>query len=246
MRNNLINLPNDDIDTFYRSHHCDTYVENKATRRSFKETMERATKPGEVFYMDVQGPFQTQSLEGHKYIVGFIDSFSRRCFTYYTDRRNKVPDIFINQFYPNILTPCIDNNLSGGHAKVISDNGEFKCIRMEVFCNSNKIKQYFTCPYTPEHNAPIERVFRALGNMCNTMLREKELDVDLWEYAHETAVYIYNRLPRRNIKQEGTKSPEEMFYGIKPSLKHVRIFGSKAFVHISEQTRLKNHLPKAV
>ena len=56
------------------------------------------------------------------------------------------------------------------------------------------------------------------------------------------AAYIYNRLPRRNIEQEGTKSPEELFYGIKPSLKHVRIFGSKAFVHI----RLKDHLPKAV
>ena len=120
MRNDLINLPNEHIDTFYRSHHCDTCLENKATRRSFEGTMARATKPGETFYMDVQGPFQTQSLEGHNYIVGFIDSFSRRCFTYYTDRRNKVPDIFINQFYPNILKPCIDNNLSGGHAKVIS------------------------------------------------------------------------------------------------------------------------------
>ena len=78
------------------------------------------------------------------------------------------------------------------------------------------------------------------------MLREKELDVDLWEYTHETAVYLYNRLPRRNTKQEGYKSPEELFYGIRSSLKHVRIFGSKSFVHIPEQTRLKDHLPKAV
>ena len=125
IRNDLINLSKEHIDTFYRSHYCDTCLENKATRKSFERTMARTTKPGETFYMDMQGPFQTQSLEGHNYIVGSIDSFSRRCFTYYTDRRNKVSDIFINQFYPNTPKPCIDNNLSGGHAKVISDNGEF-------------------------------------------------------------------------------------------------------------------------
>ena len=129
---------------------------------------------------------------------------------------------------------------------MISDNGEFETFIMDTFSTNNKIKQQHTCSYTSEHNALIERIFRTLDNICNTMLREKELDVDLWEYAHETAVYLYNRLPRRNTKLEGYKSPEELFYGIKPSLKHVRIFGSKAFVHIPEQTRLKDHLPKAV
>ena len=58
--------------------------------------------------------------------------------------------------------------------------------------------------------------------------------------------YIYNRLPRKNIKKEGYKSPEELFYGIRPALNHVRIFVSKCFAHIPEQTRLKDHLPKAV
>ena len=105
MRNDLINLANNHIDSFYRTHHCDTCLENKATRKDFEGTMARATKPGKVFYMDVQGPFQTNSLEGNKYIVGFIDSYSRRCFTYYTGRRNKIPDIFIDQFYPKILKP---------------------------------------------------------------------------------------------------------------------------------------------
>ena len=125
MRNDLINLPNDHIDSFYRSHHCDTCLGNKATRTNFEGTMARPSKPGKVFSMDVQGPFQTESLEGNKHIVGLIDSYSRRCFTYYTNRRNTIPDIFIDQFYLKVLKQYIENNLSGGHAKVISDNGEF-------------------------------------------------------------------------------------------------------------------------
>ena len=65
MRNDLINLPKDHIDSVYRTHHCDRCLENKATRRNSEGTMARATRRGEEFYMDVHGPFQTDSLEGN-------------------------------------------------------------------------------------------------------------------------------------------------------------------------------------
>ena len=218
----------------------------KSTRRSFTRHNERATQPGLVYFMDVQGPYQTPSLEGKRYVVCFIGSYSRRCFIHYAERKSEVFHIFSELFYPNVMKPTFVSHGYQGVMTVVSDNGEFKSNAMREFCLSVGVKQNFTCPYTPEHNAPIERLFRTLDMMTNAMMVEKKMKPELWEYVHEASAYLYNRLPRRDTAHEGFKSPEELFTGVKPSLAHVRVIGSKAIVHIPAETRLKDHGARAV
>ena len=165
---------------------------------------------------------------------------------YYAVNKSDVYKIFTTKFYVNVMRPVFNNYEYSGYMSVISDNGEFKSNDMKMFCNDNGIKQNFTCPYTPEHNAPIERLFRTLDMMCNAMMAEKNLRQGLWQYVHEASAYLYNRIPSRDKMYRGSKSLEELFYGIKPSVSHVRVIGSKAFVHIPAQTQLKDHKPKAI
>ena len=143
---------------------------SKSTRRRFSGHLPRSPLPGRTYYMDVQGPYQTPSIEGYKYIVGFVDSYSRRCFMYYARNKSDVYEIFTTKFYPNIMRPIYKNYEYTGYMTVISDNGEFKYNNMKEFCANNWNRQTFTCPYTPEHNAPIERLFRTLDMMCNAMM----------------------------------------------------------------------------
>jgi hypothetical protein len=53
-----------------------------------------------------------------------------------------------------------------------------------------------------------------------------------WAKAVRTAVYIQNRI--------GAKvSAHERYFGTKPDLRHLRVFGSIAYVHIPKEKRKK-------
>jgi len=76
---------------------------------------------------------------------------------------------------------------------------------------------------------------------ARTMLHAKKLPLFLWAEAVNTAIYILNRTSSRI--NSGT-TPYEMWMGKKPTLSHVRIFGSEAYVYIDKQFR-KKFDPKA-
>jgi hypothetical protein len=45
------------------------------------------------------------------------------------------------------------------------------------------------------------------------MIHDEEFPMFLWEEACNTTMYVYNRIPHRIL---GDKTPEEVFYGVKP------------------------------
>jgi hypothetical protein len=64
------------------------------------------------------------------------------------------------------------------------------------------------------------------------MLEEKSLPRFYWAEAVRTAVYIQNRIGDR-------VSTHERYFGMKPDLRHLRVFGSVAYVHIPKEKRKK-------
>lgn len=57
-----------------------------------------------------------------------------------------------------------------------------------------------------------------------------------WGKAAQTAVYLLNRTGSRLLHNV---TLYQLWYGIKPSVAHVRIFGSSAYVHIPSKLRKK-------
>ena len=122
----------------------------------------------------------------------------------------------------------------------VSDDGESKSNNMRIFCNEHAIKQKFACPYTPEHNAPIERLFRTLNMMCNTMLQEKHMKEEMWQYAHnQQETLIHTAAKRlRNVLME-LNHPSNMFeYSVQ---KHTYIFHMNNRPRCMAQRQLKEH-----
>lgn len=69
------------------------------------------------------------------------------------------------------------------------------------------------------------------------MLSDAKFDTRFWAEAVVTAVYLKNRSPTRTIKN---MTPEEAWSGVMVDiLSHLRIFGSKAQVHVSKELRKK-------
>ena len=72
------------------------------------------------------------------------------------------------------------------------------------------------------------------------MIIDSRLPPKLWPYAVETAAYIINRLPNTTIGDKPLVFwHRELLINQDVSLDHVRIWGSKAYVHIPKEDRVQ-------
>jgi hypothetical protein len=58
---------------------------------------------------------------------------------------------------------------------------------------------------------------------ARAMVYDQGLPLFLWAETFCTAVYIQNKSPHSIL---GSKTPEEMYIGMRPDVSHLRIFGS--------------------
>lgn len=93
-----------------------------------------------------------------------------------------------------------------------------------------------TALHTPEQNGVAERKNRTPTESARSMLFAKDLPQQLWAEATLTATYLSNR---QSSIRSGKKSPYELWFGCKPKLNHLRIFGSWAYEHILDSQRKK-------
>jgi hypothetical protein len=64
------------------------------------------------------------------------------------------------------------------------------------------------------------------------MIHDQDLPMHLWVEASRTTVYVQNKISHSAL---GFKTPEEMFTGKKPKVKHLKIFGRPIYLHIPKE-----------
>ena len=103
------------------------------------------------------------------------------------------------------------------------------------YYKKQKISQEFSAPYTPEQNGYIERSIRTVTEAARAMIHGANVAKFLWAEAVNTAVHVLNRLPLT----PGCKSPLEIVTSIAPTFDHLKVFGSKVFIHVRDGKRAK-------
>jgi hypothetical protein len=86
-----------------------------------------------------------------------------------------------------------------------------------------------TSPHIPEQNGSAERENRTLVECVRTMLHAKNLSLNLWTKAVQTAAYLLNRIGSRT---RGNKTRYELWMRRVPKVEHLRIFGCVAYTHV--------------
>lgn len=133
-------------------------------------------------------------------------------------------------------------NMTGETVKYIRcDNGtEFMNKDVaELLANKGIVLEKIS-PYTPEQNGFIERENRTVQESARTMLLASGLNKTLWPEAVRTAVYILNRSALANR----SKTPFESWFGRKPDLSHLKVFGTECMVYLPKQLGRKSGTPK--
>ena len=92
-------------------------------------------------------------------------------------------------------------------------------------------------PYSPEQNGITERMNRTLVESARAMIAHAGLPNSYCTEAIATAAYIRNRTPTTAIKENVT--PYEKWYGRKPIVTHLKVFGCVAYAHMPDMKRQK-------
>lgn len=103
-------------------------------------------------------------------------------------------------------------------------------------CEREWIMHGVVPPYTLQQNGIAERKNRTIMNMVRSMLKGKHLLNELWGAVVSTTTYILNICPTKKLERI---TPEECWFGVKPSLSHMNVFGSITHRHVSDQLRRK-------
>ncbi len=208
---------------------CETCKINKFKRKSFPPlNYTRAKSPLELLFADVWGPCKEIGRNGEQYYLSIIDEFSRKTALYPIQAKSDVTDILIAHISK---AEC---HLGLRVKNVRSDNGgEFMGGKLKDFFLSKGIQHELTNPYTPEQNGIVERFNQTVLNGTRAMLSESNMDKKFWPDAMIMFTYTWNRLIHRNQ----SKTPFELYEGRKPSVRHLRPFGTKAYCWIHGRYR---------
>ncbi|XP_070042981.1 uncharacterized protein [Nicotiana tomentosiformis] len=196
-----------------------------------KKSNWRASQVLQLIYADICGPIKPISNSKKRYLLTFIDYFSRKLWVYFLIEMSEAFAIF--KRFKTYIEKETNSFIRGFHTY---RGEEFTSQEFSSFCDENGIKRQLTTPYTPQQNVVVERKNRIIMNMVRSMLSEKKLPKIFWPEAVNWIVHVFNWSPTLSIKN---KTPEEALSGNKHSVEYFRVFGCLSHVHVSDNTRSK-------
>ncbi|KAJ9504976.1 hypothetical protein QJQ45_013241 [Haematococcus lacustris] len=184
----------------------------------------------DLVHTDVCGPFRVPSVSGLRYLLTFLDDFSRLSVVVCLKAKSEVPEAI------KATVQWLETQ-SGRKLKALrSDRGtEFVNREVGQFCMERGIQHQQTAPYSPEQNGRAERLNRTLLEKGRCMLFSSGLPASLWPEVMRTANFLRNV----SATQGRNATPWELFFGVKPNLAALRVFGARAYAHVPEHLRSK-------
>ncbi|KAE8662552.1 hypothetical protein F3Y22_tig00113302pilonHSYRG00055 [Hibiscus syriacus] len=163
----------------------------KAHQLPYDESKFKAKEPLELVHSDVFGSVKQQSISGMRYMVTFIDDFSRYVWVFFMKEKSDTFSKF-KEFR---------NSAEGEVGKKIcclrTDNGgEYRSNEFSQYLRECRIRHQYTCANTPQQNGVAERKNRHLAEICRSMLHAKNVSGRFWAEAMRTAAFVINRLPQ--------------------------------------------------
>lgn len=200
---------------------CEVCLQAKMTHLPFPSRESKSSQPLEVVHSDVCGPFREPSLSGARYVVTFIDDYSRYTTVYFLKTKDEVLDRFV-------AYKTMAERQTGHQLKTLRSDrgGEYMGKTFASYLEQHGIIHDPTPPYSPQSNGIAERMNRTLVEMARCMIHGKNLPQNFWAEAINTATYIRNRSESSALNKV---TPYEAWTGRKPSIRHLRIFGSKCY-----------------
>ncbi|KAJ0555649.1 putative RNA-directed DNA polymerase [Helianthus annuus] len=204
---------------------CETCHKSKQHRDPFPLSDHKTRSLGEI--------------RGYKYFLTVVDDYTRSTWVYLLRYKDEV--------FENIkhFIELVKTQFEKSVKTIRTDNGtEFTNVALKNYFGKKGIIHQTTCVYTPQQNGIVERKHRHLLNVARALLFQGNVPLKFWSDCILTAVYLINRTPSSVLNG---RTPYEFIYGFKPSLDHLRVFGSLCFSTVLNNTdKFSSHANKCV
>ncbi|SGY20946.1 BQ5605_C016g08173 [Microbotryum silenes-dioicae] len=173
---------------------CNACLASKAHRLPFPPSSFHASEPLALVHSDVLS-FPEESFSHKRYLVTFVDDFSRKTWVYPIGHKSKVLPMF-KDWLMEI------KNETGRRVKMLrSDNGgEYVSTAFNGFCVARGICRELTIPYTPEQNGRAERLNRSIVEGTLALLIDSGLPRTCWDKAAMCYIHTKNLSPHAALK----------------------------------------------
>ena len=104
--------------------------------------------------------------------------------------------------------------------------GEYLSYEFSTHMKYCGIVSQLTPARTPQRNGVSKRRNRTLLDMVRSMMSLTDLPLSFWGYALETATFTLNRAPSKSVE----KTPYELWFGNKPKLSFLKVWGCDVYV----------------
>ncbi|KAK1607957.1 hypothetical protein QYE76_031630, partial [Lolium multiflorum] len=216
---------------------CEACLMGKMTKTPFSGTMERATDLLEIIHTDVCGPMSVASRGGYRYVLTFTDDLSRYGYIYFMKHKSETFEKF-KEFQSEV-----ENQRNKKIKFLRSDRGgEYLSYEFGMHLKKCGILSQLTPPGTPQRNGVSERRNRTLLDMVRSMMSLTDLPLSFWGYALETAAFTLNRAPSKSVET----TPYELWFGKKPKLSFLKVWGCDAYVKKLQPDKLEPKAEKCV
>ena len=216
---------------------CEPCLMGKMIKTPFSGMMERATDLLEIIHTDVCGPMSVSTRGGYRYFLTFTDDLSRYGYIYLMKHKSETFEKF-KEFQNEV-----ENHRNRKIKFLRSDRGgEYLSYDFLTHLKASGIVSQLTPPGTPQRNGVSERRNRTLLDMVRSMMSLTDLPLSFWGYALETAAFTLNRAPSKSVET----TPYELWFGAKPKLSFLKVWGCEAYVKKLMPDKLEPKAEKCV
>ena len=170
----------------------------KQHKSSFlQESMWRASQPLQLLHSDICGPITPISNSHKRYLLPFIDDFSRKIWVFFLTEKSYTFRMF--QLFKTKVEKETGTSIRGLQT---DRGGEFTSIEFIDLCATNGIHCQLTATYTPQQNGVAERKYQTIMNMVRSLLNSRRVPKTFWPEAVNCAVHILNRSPTLAVRNK--------------------------------------------
>jgi hypothetical protein len=239
-----------------RSGELNTLSDARMRWTTHTESLPRALFAGEITYMDVYSASKHDlpvglngERAGMRYAVLFVDAFSRFKRVYLVKSESELPGLA--RHYLSELGHSVH---AGGHFLLEAGCRRYMQTDGGLAMNSERFARVLmdfglaanatSCPHTPASNGVAERTFGTIGPDMRAALAMSVIGFKHWHWAFRAALAARNKLATQRVVDAETgavvwKTPFELFYHRRPSLKHACVFGAPCRVLLLGEQRPK-------
>jgi len=217
-------------------HVCPGCAQGKMTDKSFPPSETRASEPFELVHSDLKS-FPIESYQKYKYFIVFFDDYTSHAWTINIQSKDAALQA-TRQFLAIVETKY--------KTKVqrwkLDAGGEYTSKAFYQMLKDKGIEILQSVPHVHQQNGRAERIVCTLMEKAKSIRLQACLPQSWWEFALDHVTHIYNQTP---IHRLSWLTPYTMLMGDKPSIEHLRVFGSGAYVFIPAEVWANKLSPKS-